>query len=130
MRQGWEPEDLIEAWTLLEDDTKKMRNKPGSTWEQVTNRDDNPWERDRLAIDTALLGIDDSTELIRTVIGDWARSRRSQAPSVRRRIPLWSRIWSRIGRARPHQASSTMKGVALGRVGSLVSSRQVLHSGG
>lgn len=27
MRQGWEPEDLIEVWTLLEDDQAKLRNK-------------------------------------------------------------------------------------------------------
>ncbi|MFG2632243.1 hypothetical protein [Streptomyces sp. NPDC048473] len=31
MRQDWEPEDLIEVWTLLEDDTKKVRNKSGAT---------------------------------------------------------------------------------------------------
>ncbi|MGW2586639.1 Tn3 family transposase [Streptomyces virginiae] len=30
MRQDWEPEDLIEVWTLLEDDTKKLRNKSGA----------------------------------------------------------------------------------------------------
>ncbi|MFF6998283.1 DUF4158 domain-containing protein [Streptomyces sp. NPDC008313] len=27
MRQDWEPEDLIEVWTLLEDDMKEVRNK-------------------------------------------------------------------------------------------------------
>lgn len=31
MRQDWEPEDLIEVWTLLEDDMKRVRNKAGST---------------------------------------------------------------------------------------------------
>lgn len=31
MRQHWEPEDLIEVWTLLEDDMKKVRNKSGAT---------------------------------------------------------------------------------------------------
>ncbi|WAX76481.1 group II intron maturase-specific domain-containing protein [Streptomyces sp. KMM 9044] len=31
MRQDWEPEDLIEVWTLLEDDMKKVRNKSGTT---------------------------------------------------------------------------------------------------
>ncbi|MEU1185795.1 DUF4158 domain-containing protein [Streptomyces sp. NPDC005820] len=31
MRQDWEPEDLIEVWTLLEDDMKKVRNKSGAT---------------------------------------------------------------------------------------------------
>jgi hypothetical protein len=31
MRQGWEPEDLIEVWTLLEDDMSKLRNKSGRT---------------------------------------------------------------------------------------------------
>ncbi|MBW8705531.1 hypothetical protein MBT84_38595 [Streptomyces sp. MBT84] len=31
MRQGWEPEDLIEVWTLLEDDMKKVWNKSGAT---------------------------------------------------------------------------------------------------
>ncbi|GAA0699904.1 Tn3 family transposase [Kitasatospora atroaurantiaca] len=30
MRQDWEPEDLIEVWTLLEDDTKRLRNKSGA----------------------------------------------------------------------------------------------------
>jgi hypothetical protein len=27
VRQDWEPEELIEVWTLLEDDTAKLRNK-------------------------------------------------------------------------------------------------------
>ena len=31
VRQDWEPEDLIEVWTLLEDDTKKLRNKSGAS---------------------------------------------------------------------------------------------------
>lgn len=31
MRQDWEPEDLIEGWTLLEDDMKRVRNKSGVT---------------------------------------------------------------------------------------------------
>ncbi|WP_405985697.1 Tn3 family transposase [Streptomyces sp. NBC_00872] len=31
MRQDWEPEDLIEVWTLLEDDMKRVRNKSGTT---------------------------------------------------------------------------------------------------
>ncbi|WP_251021384.1 hypothetical protein [Streptomyces sp. ISL-98] len=31
MRQDWELEDLIEVWTLLEDDMKRVRNKPGTT---------------------------------------------------------------------------------------------------
>ncbi|MFC9184501.1 DUF4158 domain-containing protein [Streptomyces globisporus] len=31
MRQDWEPEDLVEVWTLLEDDMKKVRNKSGAT---------------------------------------------------------------------------------------------------
>ena len=30
MRQNWEPEDLIEVWTLLEDDMKRLRNKSGA----------------------------------------------------------------------------------------------------
>ncbi|MGW2183390.1 DUF4158 domain-containing protein [Streptomyces sp. NPDC001732] len=30
-RQDWEPEDLIEVWTLLEDDLKRVRNKSGAT---------------------------------------------------------------------------------------------------
>ncbi|MFF4490046.1 DUF4158 domain-containing protein [Streptomyces sp. NPDC001544] len=30
MRQDWEPEDLIELWTLLEDDMKRLRNKSGA----------------------------------------------------------------------------------------------------
>lgn len=31
MRQDWEPEDLIEVWTLLEDDMRRVRNKSGAT---------------------------------------------------------------------------------------------------
>ncbi|MGW0753521.1 DUF4158 domain-containing protein [Streptomyces sp. NPDC002587] len=31
MRQDWEPEDLSEVWTLLEDDMKRVRNKSGAT---------------------------------------------------------------------------------------------------
>ncbi|WP_078969882.1 DUF4158 domain-containing protein [Streptomyces natalensis] len=31
VRQDWEPEDLIEVWTLLEDDMKRLRNKSGAT---------------------------------------------------------------------------------------------------
>ncbi|SCF67738.1 protein of unknown function [Streptomyces sp. MnatMP-M27] len=31
MRQDWEPEDLIEVWTMLEDDMKRVRNKSGAT---------------------------------------------------------------------------------------------------
>lgn len=46
------------------------------TWEQITNREYDPWERDRVVVDTAILGIDDSTEPIRTAVGDGARSRR------------------------------------------------------
>lgn len=30
VRQDWEPEDLIEVWTLLEDDTRRLRNKSGA----------------------------------------------------------------------------------------------------
>jgi TnpA family transposase len=30
VRQDWEPEDLIEVWTLLEDDMAKLRNKSGA----------------------------------------------------------------------------------------------------
>jgi hypothetical protein len=30
VRQDWEPEDLIEVWTLLEDDIKRLRNKSGA----------------------------------------------------------------------------------------------------
>ncbi|GAB3209605.1 hypothetical protein GCM10027294_24670 [Marinactinospora endophytica] len=30
MRQEWEPEDLIEAWTLLEEDQERLRNKSGT----------------------------------------------------------------------------------------------------
>ncbi|MYS77837.1 hypothetical protein GTY88_46555 [Streptomyces sp. SID5926] len=29
VRQGWEPDGLIEVWTLIEDDMKKVRNKSG-----------------------------------------------------------------------------------------------------
>ncbi|MEU7722011.1 DUF4158 domain-containing protein [Streptomyces tibetensis] len=31
MRQDWEPEDLIDVWTLVEDDMKRVRNKSGPT---------------------------------------------------------------------------------------------------
>ncbi|MFD3734585.1 DUF4158 domain-containing protein [Streptomyces sp. NPDC058632] len=31
MRQDWDPEDLIEVWTLLEDDMRRVRNKSGAT---------------------------------------------------------------------------------------------------
>jgi hypothetical protein len=31
VRQDWEPEDLIEVWTLLEDGMKRVRNKSGAT---------------------------------------------------------------------------------------------------
>jgi hypothetical protein len=31
VRQDWEPEDLIEVWTLLEDDMKRVWNKSGAT---------------------------------------------------------------------------------------------------
>lgn len=30
MRQEREPEDLIEVWTLLEEDQERMRNKSGA----------------------------------------------------------------------------------------------------
>lgn len=30
MRQEWEPEDLIEIWTLLEEDQERLRNKSGA----------------------------------------------------------------------------------------------------
>ena len=30
MRQEWEPEDLIEVWTLLEDEVVRLRNKTGA----------------------------------------------------------------------------------------------------
>lgn len=30
VRQDWEPEDLIEVWTLLDDDEKRLRNKSGA----------------------------------------------------------------------------------------------------
>ncbi|MGW1817441.1 hypothetical protein ACWCQM_28220 [Streptomyces sp. NPDC002125] len=30
MRQEWEPEALIEAWTLLEEDQERLRNKWGA----------------------------------------------------------------------------------------------------
>ena len=31
MRQVWEPEDLVAAWTLLEDDRRLIANKTGAT---------------------------------------------------------------------------------------------------
>ncbi|WP_327209267.1 DUF4158 domain-containing protein [[Kitasatospora] papulosa] len=30
MRRDWEPEDLIEVWTLLEEDQERLRNKSGA----------------------------------------------------------------------------------------------------
>jgi hypothetical protein len=30
VRQEWEPEDLIEVWTLLEEDQERLRNKSGA----------------------------------------------------------------------------------------------------
>ncbi|WP_143670086.1 DUF4158 domain-containing protein [Streptomyces sp. Ag109_G2-15] len=30
MRQEWEPEDLIEVWTLLGEDQERLRNKSGA----------------------------------------------------------------------------------------------------
>ncbi|MCX4538860.1 DUF4158 domain-containing protein (plasmid) [Streptomyces sp. NBC_00841] len=30
MRREWEPEDLIEVWTLLEEDQQRLRNKSGA----------------------------------------------------------------------------------------------------
>ncbi|MFE4581331.1 DUF4158 domain-containing protein [Streptomyces chartreusis] len=32
MRQEWEPEDLIEVWTLLEEEQERLRNKSGANW--------------------------------------------------------------------------------------------------
>ncbi|MBC3987570.1 hypothetical protein H8N00_01320 [Streptomyces sp. AC563] len=32
VRQGWEPEDLIEVWTLLEEHQERLRNKSGADW--------------------------------------------------------------------------------------------------
>ena len=31
MRQEWEPEDLVGAWTLVDDDWRRIANKSGST---------------------------------------------------------------------------------------------------
>ncbi len=31
MRQDWEPEDLLAAWTLVEDDWRLVANKTGAT---------------------------------------------------------------------------------------------------
>ncbi|KAF4405597.1 DUF4158 domain-containing protein [Streptomyces lycii] len=31
MRQDWEPNNLTEVWTLLEDDMKRVRNKSETT---------------------------------------------------------------------------------------------------
>ncbi|MFJ9975276.1 DUF4158 domain-containing protein [Streptomyces sp. NPDC090621] len=30
VRQEWEPEDMIEVWTLLEEDQERLRNKSGA----------------------------------------------------------------------------------------------------
>ena len=39
------------------------------TWEQITNREYDSWERGRLVVDTAILGIDESARLIRAALG-------------------------------------------------------------
>lgn len=39
------------------------------TWEQIDDREYEPWERDRLVVDTAIVGINESTTLIRRAVG-------------------------------------------------------------
>lgn len=39
------------------------------TWQQITNREYDAWERDRVVIDTAILSIGESARLIRAAVG-------------------------------------------------------------
>lgn len=39
------------------------------TWEQISDREYHPWQRNRLVVDTALLNIDQSVELVRETVG-------------------------------------------------------------
>jgi len=36
------------------------------TWEQITNREYHPWERDHVVVDTALLTVEEAVQLVRT----------------------------------------------------------------
>lgn len=38
------------------------------TWEQITNREYEPWERNRIVIDTAILSIEESVQRIRATV--------------------------------------------------------------
>ena len=38
------------------------------TWQQITNREYDAWERDRVVIDTAILSIGESARLIRAAV--------------------------------------------------------------
>lgn len=40
------------------------------TWEQISNREYHPWERNRLVVDTAMLNIDESVQLVRGTLGN------------------------------------------------------------
>lgn len=39
------------------------------TWEQITSREYEPWERDRLVVDSAVLGAEESAQLVRQAAG-------------------------------------------------------------
>ncbi|PRX47569.1 putative kinase [Prauserella shujinwangii] len=39
------------------------------TWEQITNREYDPWDRDRIVIDTSTLSIEESARRIRDAVG-------------------------------------------------------------
>jgi predicted kinase len=38
-------------------------------WEEITNREYDSWERDRVVVDTAILDVDESAQLIRAAVG-------------------------------------------------------------
>lgn len=39
------------------------------SWEQISSREYHPWERNRLVVDTAMLDIDESVQLVRRTVG-------------------------------------------------------------
>jgi hypothetical protein len=38
------------------------------TWEQITAREYDSWERDRIVVDTAILTVEESAELVRAIV--------------------------------------------------------------
>jgi chloramphenicol 3-O-phosphotransferase len=66
---------VVEVEVVCSDATEHRRRAeeraldiPGLTkpsWEQISNREYHSWERDRLVVDTAMLNIDESVQLVR-----------------------------------------------------------------